>query len=213
MMTTSQTDSIPDPKQWASLTEIGFLFGISALVVDKALKTAGWRQPDGQPYLTAITNKQALVYNTPVKIGSGQKVLRQHIVWNRQKAYELLCSLKFHPIGHPDDNAFLVAAKIEHILKSADVKKVKHKVAAPWGEKKASTYFSQALLEVEKAKRMRLAFDIVHHLEHTMGRSLPALEVIFQDSPVSWEEFKRQKLMTLVKPSQSTSDTVKKPKI
>ncbi len=50
---------------FSSMKQIGRLFGVSAIAVGKKLKERGWRQPDGKPTASTLSQGIAKVVVTP----------------------------------------------------------------------------------------------------------------------------------------------------
>lgn len=180
---------------WGNLTEIGHLFGLSAVKLGAELKARGYREESGKPSEDALV--RGLVKATPLSNG------REHYMWHKKLLPEALRADGLKQIGGPSDKAFTVASKIFDLVRQGERLEDRGETkAAIFTYEEAQGQLEDLFNETPAAKRVNVALRVVQHLRKKKMEN-EDIRVLVDQAGVPWPEVEAREL------SSSTAQSIK----
>ena len=173
-------------KQWGNLTEIGRLFGFSAVKLGSELKALGLRSTDGKPSPEAL--EQNLATSTPMKGGF------EFYMWHKKRLPERLRQAGLKQVGGPSDQAFAVAHEaLALVAKGNRLDEQGEDKMARFTYQAAQIEIGEIVKEAPAAKQPHMALRIVQHLTKA-GLGVESIKPLMEECGVSWEHIQKEKL-------------------
>lgn len=171
---------------WGNLTEIGHLFGLTAVKLGAELKKRGYREESGRPSEESIA--KGLAKATPLANG------REHFMWHKKLLPEALRAEGLKQVGSPSDKAFKVASKIfDMVSKGEKMERIGEDKMAIFIYDEAQRCLGDLIEETKPEKRVSMALRVVQALRHKKMKA-ENIRALIEQSGVPWSDIEAVEL-------------------
>lgn len=179
---------------WATLSDIGYLFGLSGHQVGQKLKALGLADTDGTPSARAMDEGLVDRGLVQVYLTSVRNFPRDQITWHRQKIYERLRGLGLPSFGAPGDPLFSLASEVHTQIKQAQRRAGKDLAGARWVVSSARQRIRQHMELYPVATHQARGSQLLVTFTQGFGYSQALAEDLLGDMGVPVEALRRHLL-------------------
>ena len=179
------------PLSRSTLTDLGLLFGMSALQMGKKLKALGFRHQDGSPSQAALSAGLAQQEIQEVRIAGGRSIKKGAVTWHRQNTYEALVSAGLKALGAPGDEMFALGARAHTMLTRAEREHDRDEMRANWTVEMATNLITRRLGTMRPRGQQAHAERLFTLLTGTFGHEQRIVEILLSGLDVPIESVRR----------------------
>lgn len=179
------------PLSRSTLTDLGLLFGMTALQMGKKLKAMGFRHQDGSPSQAALVAGLAQQETQEVRIAGGRSIKKDAVTWHRQKTYEALIGAGLKALGAPGDEMFALGAKAHTMLTRAEREHDRDELRANWTVEMATNLITRRLGTMRPRGQQANAERLFTLLTGTFGHEQRIVEILLAGLDVPIEGIRR----------------------